>query len=805
MRRLGTIVAFAGLEALLLSGAAPGPPKRLPLDGAVHSVRGFGGVLSAAEVAPRYAASAEQFAGVRSLPPKGGAPLDPSLLDGPLVTFAHQREAVVRWDTPQPRPTILEYGRTGEQRALVRDDRPRRRHEVRLRDLHRNTDYTYRVRLAPDDPELVTPEYPLSTEADFSIPPLPDDVQPYPSDRRTADCARAAEAILADSGTDRGYCLDYGCGDGRLAFEIAKRSQLQVVGVSTDRKAVAEGRRRLLAAGLYGSRVTLRHVASLSRPPFPDLSVNLIVSGEAVTDGRLAGDPLVVARQLRPLGGKAYLGTPAAAGKRLTREALAAWAGRKGEATGDQPAGTGIGDLSGYDAERATRIVTAGDGLYLVMRRTEPLPGAGSWTHAYGDAGQTANSHDELLAGEAGTTLEVQWFGLPGPNVMVDRQVRMESPVSAAGRLFTQGLDRIIAQDAYNGTILWSVEIPGLRRTNIPRNAGNVCVDSRYVFAAVRDRCWRLDAQTGRRSRTYGVPGQESDPPQDWGFLAVDGGVLLGSAVRRGNTDTEYAGPQCWFDSTSGPDTYDVCSDALFALRAEDGRHLWTHRAGLVINPTISLGDGRVYFLETRHADAVQGTARKLGPELSQDVWLVALDAPTGRQAWERPFPVAAESIVAYTVYHLGQVAVIASHSGQYHTGMFAASDGSPLWSAAHAWRSDNHGHHIQHPVVAEGRLFLEPVVYDWRTGRPVDLGFPPRSKCGTISGAAQLLHYRDFNDEVWDLRTNVQSEFTQLRSNCWIGMISGNGLLMSPASGGGCGCPWPIYTSLTYRTKDEY
>jgi len=96
-------------------------------------------------------------------------------------------------------------------------------------------------------------------------------------------------------------------------------------------------------------------------------------------------------------------------------------------------------------------------------------------------------------------------------------------------------------------------------------------------------------------------------------------------------------------------------------------------------------------------------------------------------------------------------------------------------------------------------------MVYEWETGEPVDVVFPGRNKCGTISAAANLLHYRDYNDEVWDLGSNTQSEFNRLRSNCWIGMISGSGLLMSPESGGGCSCNWPVYTSLTYRTKDDY
>ena len=720
--------------------------------------------------------------------PGPAALAQPPLVDGLTVTFADQREAVVRWETPQPRPTILEYAAPGQKPVVVRDDRRARDHTVRLPDLARNVRYTYRIRLDAADPSASTPEYPLNTDCDFSVPPLPTEVRPYPPDERTAACARAAQTILADSGVDRGYCLDYGCGDGRLAYEIARRSHLQVVGVSTDRRAIAEGRRLLLAAGVYGSRVTLRHVASLDRVPFPELSMNLVVSGEAVTEGHLPGDPLVVARLLRPLGGMACVGAPSGA---LTREALTAWAG------------SAIAGLPGYDVRHATRTIAGSEGTWLVIQRMEALPGAGSWTHAYGDAGQTANSGDELLSGTTGKTLEVQWFGLPGPNAMIDRQVRMESPVSAAGRLFTQGLDRLIAQDAYNGTILWSLEMPGLRRTNIPRNAGNVCLDERSVFVAVGDCCRRLDAQTGRTMAAY--PADNEGASADWGFVAVDRDVLLGSLVHPGSMDAEYAGPQFWFDETSGTDTFDVCSDALFALRVTDGRRLWTYREGLIINPTIALGDGRAFFLESRSPAALSSAARKLGPELWSDVRLVALDIATGARAWERPFPVAADPIAAYTVCQAGQVAIVASYGGEYHTEVFAAGDGSPLWSATHPWRSDNHGHHIQHPVVAQGRLFLEPAVYDWRTGQPVDLAFPHRSKCGSISGAANLLHYRDYNDEVWDLKTDRQSEFVGLRSNCWIGMISGNGLLLSPCSGGGCGCPWPIYTSLAYRTKDDY
>ncbi|MGD8240246.1 MAG: PQQ-binding-like beta-propeller repeat protein, partial [Armatimonadota bacterium] len=595
---------------------------------------------------------------------------------------------------------------------------------------------------------------------------------------------------LEHSGIDRGYCIDYGWADGRLAREIAQRSGLYVVGVSTDRAAVQRGRERLLAAGAYGSRVTLRHVESLDRLPFPDMCANLIVSGELIAGGQLGGDAGEVMRKLRPEGGKAYLGVPRSDGADVTRKQIQEWL--KGPTSDTTPdSGGGV----------RSRIVKGAAGLWAVLHRPDPLPGAGQWTHAYGSAGQSANSGDELVRGEAGTTLEVQWFGLPGPNAMMDRQVRMQGPLSTAGRIFVLGHERVIALDAYNGAILWSMEIPHFRRTNIPRNTGNACASREYLFLAVRDRCWRLDADSGRRGMSYRL----ADDGYDWGYVATDGARLFGSAVRRGSMEAGFAGPQFWFDKRSGADTHNVCSDNLFADRIGDGKRLWTYSNGLIINPTISMGGGQIYFLESRSLEAAGSPGRKLGPELWGDVRLVALSARTGKAIWEQPFDMANQPIVVYLVHHDEQVGVVSSFGGEYDIRVVAARDGSPRWQVRPRWRSNNHGHHIQHPVIARGRLFQEPNVYDWETGAKIDTEFPWRSKCGTITGAANMLHYRDFNDEVWDLDSNTQSEFARLRSNCWIGLISGHGLLMSPVSGGGCSCGWPVYTSMAYRTKDDY
>ena len=49
--------------------------------------------------------------------------------------------------------------------------------------------------------------------------------------------------------------------------ELVRRSQLQVIGIEADPDKVARARRRLAAAGVYGSRVTVLHATTLSPLP----------------------------------------------------------------------------------------------------------------------------------------------------------------------------------------------------------------------------------------------------------------------------------------------------------------------------------------------------------------------------------------------------------------------------------------------------------------------------------------------------------------------------------------------------------
>ena len=85
----------------------------------------------------------------------------------------------------------------------------------------------------------------------------------------------------------------------------------------------------------------------------------------------------------------------------------------------------------------------------------------------------------------------------------------------------------MIALDSYNGTVLWGMEIPDLRRVNMPRDAGNWCADERWLYVAVKDRAWVLDAQTGERRVALALPPDRGNE-YEWGYIGKSGGGVDG-------------------------------------------------------------------------------------------------------------------------------------------------------------------------------------------------------------------------------------------------------------------------------------
>ena len=91
--------------------------------------------------------------------------------------------------------------------------------------------YAY-VSEAKTTAEDVAVHYPTTVQA-----------QPFASDAQTKTYADAAQQILSETGVKRGFCLVVGGEEGRLAAELAARSELKIYCVEPDGEKVAAARR----------------------------------------------------------------------------------------------------------------------------------------------------------------------------------------------------------------------------------------------------------------------------------------------------------------------------------------------------------------------------------------------------------------------------------------------------------------------------------------------------------------------------------------------------------------------------------
>jgi outer membrane protein assembly factor BamB len=639
---------------------------------------------------------------------------------------------------------------------------------------------------------------------------------PFPKDDLSDLYAAAAESILKQTGIKSGFCLVAGSEQGRLAYELAKRSDLVIFGVDADERKVAAARETLAKTGLYGSRVTFDHL-DLNVVPYSSYFANLIVSDTVLLTGEVPCAPADVARCLKPLGGIACLGLPdgaADAVKAKAKGSVAAWL-----------AATKLGD------EKA-KIETA-DGWSRLVRAT--LPGAGAWSHQYGNAANTSSNDDQRIKGG----LSVLWYGDPGQGKMVNRHDGAVGPLSVNGRLFIQGEQAVMAYDAYNGRQLWEVKNPGAMRTGVynAREPGNMAATDDALFMLLDEKCIQFDAANGKIAHTFTVPGADTDKELQWGYIAYQDGLLYGTATKRVDKAAEMA--------RRGKNVA-ISTDKIFAYDVKSGALKWSYQGQHISHVSIAIGDGHVFFIDSAltpeqreellrqdktDLSKLTGKEQKIAEERVKKADLrlaVSIDAATGRQEWAKPVDVTDCSDIGIgggaltLMYQNGHLVLGGANANGHYWTQFLAGDfsrrrlvvlnsntGEKIWA-----KDANYRHR---PVVIGNEIIAEPWSYDLYTGAQKTRTHPltgeqtawmfarPGHHCGAISATPNMMFFRSKSTAYYNLDEDQGTEhFAGQRLGCWINTIPANGLVMIPEASAGCVCLFSIAATIVFEPREH-
>jgi outer membrane protein assembly factor BamB len=618
---------------------------------------------------------------------------------------------------------------------------------------------------------------------------------PWPGDPLIAE---AAETALAAADTKKGVALLLGAGTGHLAAEIARRSEFSVLCIEPDAAVAARARENLAAAGLYGARVAVHHVPD-PRPPYLRWFANLIVSPALLRGDPLPYEPDAVLRMLQPEGGAVVLASP------KTPLVLADWRAP---------------DLSQWKTARGP------SGTDWHVARRGALPGAGAWTHMYADPANTCSSGDRLVTAR----LQLQWFGPPGAEDVVERHALAMPPLSVAGRLFVTGLyDTLRGMDAYNGTTLWKIKVTDSTRRLMSHTAGFVAADPEHVFIASGKTCWMLDPATGEKRHVFSPPHAE----RDWGYVATRNGILYGTTQKQAATAAlRPRGRGARLVNARLLESRPVVAPDLFAFDAASKKLLWHYETGSVIlHPTLTLSPDTIFFAESRCPDAVADEvgAPPLPTFFARGAALVALDARTGALRWRIPLEQKSPDyehmmflswsdglLLSTRTYYIDkhisyELRVLDAATGRERWGDFVKSPKE----GPYAPLSYGKNHAQAHPAIVDGRIYWLAHVWGTvfchelatgKTHHDPDFGTQWQNKgCAVPTASASALFYRHTSCHAYDIATREKVDLTgETRPSCWMSMIPAGGLLLMPEAGSGCSCGIALQTSVALAPVEQ-
>jgi outer membrane protein assembly factor BamB len=223
---------------------------------------------------------------------------------------------------------------------------------------------------------------------------------------------------------------------------------------------------------------------------------------------------------------------------------------------------------------------------------------------------------------------------------------------------------------------------------------------------------------------------------------------------------------------------------------------------GLIVNSSITMAEGKAWFVEARNPDIMAAKTRQLGGSLFwKDQYLVCLDLESGQTLWSSALNIVPGEVALYMAHGGGKLVLVSSGSGSYHTYAFNDANGEVDWNVDIKWPQDHHGGHMARPAIVGETVYVRPSALSLIDGKILDIAMPGGG-CGTYAATEKALFFRSGNVTMWDPAQGKTTSWNRLRPDCWLSTIPAAGLLLSPEGGGGCSCGSWMETSIVFAPK---
>ena len=450
------------------------------------------------------------------------------------------------------------------------------------------------------------------------------------------------------------------------------------------------------------------------------------------------------------------------------------------------------GNRCGVSRDEMLRVLAPGGQVFFTDGREivfdKPVSrNLDDWSHYHHNPAGTMVGRDTVV----GPPRRIQWMGHPKWLRNHDFMSSMHAMVSCGGRIFyiiDEGLRKhiflpadwkLVARDAYNGTILWKQQLKDWQPNNWPLKSGPGDMPRRivatddvvYATAGLIEPVTAFDAETGRILRTY----KGTDATVE--IIHSDGILFLLTDPKK--TPPGYKAASSGYGEIKRAEqqwawTPESNERKIVAVNAETGKILWQH-AAKAAPLSLTVSPSQVFFHN--------GTS------------MVCLKRRTGEKAWESD-PVPIKSVptggslrVAYSdgvlVFALG-VSMTA----------FDAKNGSALWKE----KLQKTSHHCPEDLfIIKGKIWSPKTGKPQQNGTPykvIDLktgnidkefvaenikGFPMHPRCYPSRATERFIMTNGMGTEFYEVGGTKVDVNNTVRGSCIYGVMPANGLLYKP------------------------